>query len=336
MSIARHASVFLVLSAFSAFGPLAACGDGAGELPTVIIGPDSAPPVLPGDGAPQNRGDASVAGTIRLVHVAPGLPAIDVCTRRGPQELFAGPLLGRDRPRDAGADARPGDAAAPRDASADATLPPEDASATDAGATNGVAPLSASQYFAIEGSGTLEIAIVPANQGSCGQPLASGQVTLEPGRLKTVVVHGITQDGGQRAGVAAYDDALQPVPDRAKIRLIYASGGSTARLSATLYGTVTTPIGALDPLLPLRPEADAAVDGLGYATIDPRPPPTTLGLRAEGTDDPLTSTPADLGLAGTSVHTGFVVPSAPGYSILYCNDASTDGPRTQCTVLVLR
>jgi len=317
---------------------LQACGDGR-EPDTILLGADAATPTLPGDGAAPTKADAAgFAGTLRIVHAAPGLPTIDFCTRRGPQELFVGPVLGRDRPRDGGLDARsdgaPQDAAAATDATPDA--PSEDASTADAG-TLGVSPLSASQYLSIDGSGTLEIAIVPAGQGSCGQPLASGQVTLEPGRLKTVVVHTVAQDGGKPTGVAAYDDTPEVALNLAKLRLIYAAGGAVPRLSATLYGTLTTPLGALDPLLPLRPEADAAsVDGLGYATVDPRPPPATLGVRGEGAVAPFTTSPADLGLSGASVHTGYLVPQADGYALLYCNDVSTDGPRTQCVVLNLR
>ena len=345
MKLIRPALPFvLALSASSTLALVQACSSDVREPDTIFLGADAKPPTLPGDGSlSQNKDGSSVSSTVRLVHAAPGLPAIDFCTRRGPQELFDGPVLGRDRPRDGGVDAARidsasfVDAAAPVPDDADATpLPADDAAITDAGSA-GVSPLSASQYLSIDGSGTLEIAIVPAGQGSCGQPLAAGQVTLEPGRLKTLVVHGVAQDGGKPTGVTAYDDTPDITMNRAKIRLIYAAGGSVPRLSATLYGTLTTTLGALDPLLPLKAEADASVvDGLGYASIEPRPSPITLGLLAEGSVDPKSSPPADFGLSGASVHTGFVVPSATGYSLLYCNDVSTDGPRTQCSVLALR
>ena len=317
-----------------------ACG-GTSDPPTILLGADSGNPTLPKDGGAPNRLDSGVpSGTLRLVHAAPGLPAIDFCTRSGPQDLFVGPVLGRDRPRDGGSDApRPDGATSPDasidDAGAQDAWAPQDAQA-DAQASLGVAPSSASQYVSVEGSGTLEVAIVPAGTGSCGQPLALGQVTLEPGRLKTVVVYGLPQDAGRAAGVAAFDDAPEVTPNRAKIRLIHASAGPLPRLTATLYSTLTTTLGTLDPLGPLRAETDASqVDDLGYANVDPRPPPTTLGLREAESATPKLTQPADLGLTGGSLHTGFVVRNQTATSLLYCNDVSTDGPRTQCVVLAL-
>ncbi len=331
-------------------GALEACG-GSGEPPTVLLDPDGATLLLPTDGAPLRPDASGPTGTLRLVHAAAGLPAIDFCTRAGPQDLFVGPVLGRDRPRDGGADGRASDVAVqPTDADADAEPTDADGSAeatpeasTDGGAqdaqpsaVNGVAPSSASQYVSVEASGTLEIAIVPAGTGSCGQPLAVGRVTLEPGRLKTVVVHGVVGDGGRLAGVVAFDDTPDVTPNRAKVRLIYATAGELPRLTATLYSTLTTPLGTLDPLSPLRALSDAsAVDGLGYANVDPRPPPTTLGLREAESQTPKVTQPADFGLTGGSVHTGFVFRAQGQLSLLYCNDVSTDGPRTQCTVLSL-
>ena len=171
---------------------------------------------------------------------------------------------------------------------------------------------------------------------TCALPisLALGQVTLEPGRLKTVVVYGLPPDAGRSAGVAAFDDAPDVTPDRAKIRLIYATSGPLPRLTATLYSTLTTTLGTLEPLGALRAESDAAqVDQLGYANVDPRPPPTTLGLRQAESATPDVTQPEDLGITGGSLHTGFIVRTSTSLSLVYCNDVSTDGPRTQCVVV---
>lgn len=324
----------------AATGAVAACGSSS-EPPTVILRSDGGNVVLPKSDAAQNRADVTVpSGTLRLVHAAVGLPAIDFCTRSGPQDLFDGPVLGRDRPRDGGTDARMSDSA-PNVDDAQASDSASDADASsitdayvDAGAVTGVAPASASQYVSVTGSGTLEVAIVPAGTGSCGQPLATGQVTLEPGRLKTVIVFGLPQDAGRTAGITAFDDTPDVIPNRAKLRLIYAAVGPAPRLTATLYSTLTTTLGTLDPLAPLRPDTDGSlVDGLGYANVDPRPPPTTLGFREA--QSATATQPADLGLTGGSVHTGFILPTQDGTSLLYCNDVSTDGPRTQCTLLLI-
>lgn len=330
-------ALVVALASVAAEG-VVSCGS-SGEPPTLIVGGDGGTTAQPKDATPSAKADGAARGTLRLVHVAEGLPAIDFCTRSGEADLFDGPVLGRDRPRDAGAPRPDG---ATSDAMALMDAEPRDgalADASDAGAS-GVVPTSASQYVSVEGSGTIELVVVPAGQGSCGQPLARGRITLDPGRLKTVVVHAIESDGGVTAGVTAYDDTSDVVPQRASLRLVYASSPG-APLRATLYGSLTTQLGRLEPLGVLRAEADASVvDTLGYASVDPRPAPATLGVAEATTTDaalPAAATSgADLGLSGGSVHTGFLVRRGAASSLLYCNDFATDGPRTQCTVLPLR
>lgn len=327
-----------------------ACGT-SGEPTTIIVVPDTGTTVRPRDASTNPTEAGARLGTLRVVHAAGGLPALDFCTRAGPQDLYAGPVLGGGRQRDGGAAPEagfPDDAESP-DAS-DAARAPD-------AAVVGISYLTASQYVSVEGSGTVEIALVAAGSGSCAQPLAVGAITLEPGKLKTAVVH-LTEspspldaspdaspdadspdadiDGGggyPKAGVTAFDDAADVAPNRATLRVISASAGG-ATLTATLYATRTMTLGTLAPLSALRTAPDAAtVDALGYASVDPGPPPTTLGLRAEGAPSGSLSAPADLGLTGGSLHTAFVVRSGDKSELLYCNDVSTVGPRTQCFVL---
>jgi hypothetical protein len=329
-------ALVLALGSLAAQG-VVSCGS-SGEPRTVIVGGDGGTTTQPKDATPSPKADGAARGTLRLVHLAEGLPAIDFCTRSGEADLFDGPVLGRDRPRDAGS-ARPDGSMADAGTALDAE--PTDGAVTDASdaGSAGVVPTSASQYVSVDGSGTIELAIVPAGQGSCGQPLARGRITLDPGRLKTVIVHSAASEGGVSAGVVAYDDTTDVTPQRASLRLVYASS-TGASLRATLYGSLTTQLGRLEPLGVLRAEADASVvDSLGYASVDPRPAPATLGIaEATATDAELPSATsgADLGLAGGSVHTGFLVRRGAESSLLYCNDFATDGPRTQCTVLPLR
>lgn len=338
-------------------GAVAACGT-SGDPSTIILQPDTGTPLQPRDASLVPTEAGARVGTLRIVHAAVGLPALDFCTRTGPQDLYAGPVLGGGRARDGGpaADAADGDADDARAADAsDATANGPDAAAV------GVSYLTASQYVSVEGSGTVEIAMVAAGSGSCAQPLAVGAITLEPGKLKTAIVHltgpARRADAGPDAGedaatdaatdaregdaaseraaasVTAFDDAPDVSPNRATLRLIYASAGGKP-LTATLYATRTTTLGTLAPLAALRAEADAApVDTLGYASVDPGPPPTTLGLREEGAPSASLSAQADLGLTGGSLHTAFVVRDGEKNEILYCNDVNTVGPRTQCFVL---
>jgi hypothetical protein len=353
--------VVLLALASSVFASALASCSASDELPTVFQGPDSGSEPPAKDGGALLPDATPPLGTLRFVHAAEGLPALDFCTRKNPQDLFVGPLFGRERPRDGGTDARPADAAAmdaandgPSEASADAA-----SDAADASTLLGVPYLTTSQYVSVEGIGTLEVAVIAAGTGSCANPLATGAVTLESGKLKTAVVYLGTRpsgdagldardavaDGGESdaradeprfARLSSYDDTPEITPNRAKVRLVYATGEIAPALTATLYATEVTTLGTLEAGQVLRAESDAGtpVDALGYATVAPRPPPTTLGLRAEGSAAPTLSKTVDLGLIGGSLHTGFVVRSPSRTEVLWCNDVATDGPRTQCSVLV--
>lgn len=351
--LVRTPLVLLALTSSVSASALASCSTGD-ELPTVFQGSDSGSEPPAKDGGNPSPDASPPVGTLRFVHAAEGLPALDFCTRKNPQDLFVGPVFGRERPRDGGADSRAADAAL-IEASVDATSDV----GVDAGPLLGVPYLTTSQYVSVEGIGTLEVAVIAAGTGSCADPLATGVVTLEPGKLKTAVVYLGTRapgdagpdardaasDGGSEsdaradeprfARLSSYDDTPEITPNRAKVRLVYATGEVAPELTATLYATEVTTLGTLEAGQVLRAESDAGtpVDALGYATVAPRPPPTTLGLRAEGAPTPALSKTVDLGLIGGSLHTGFVVRSPVRTEVLWCNDVATDGPRTQCSVL---
>lgn len=352
--------MFLALAITVSGSAIASCSAGD-DLPTVFKEPDagSEPPAK--DGGNLLPDASAPTGTLRFVHAAEGLPALDFCTRKNPQDLFVGPVFGRERPRDGGTDARADSASsdAASDTSTDASID-SGSDAGDGGTLLGVPYLTTSQYVAVEGVGTLEVAVIAAGTGSCADPLTTGVVTLESGKLKTAVVYLGTRlpgdagpdarDGASEGGaesdaqaeeprfarLSSYDDTPEITPNRAKVRLVYTTGEVAPELTATLYATEVTTLGTLEAGQVLRAEADAGtpVDALGYATVAPRPPPTTLGLRAEGASAPALSKTVDLGLIGGSLHTGFVVRSTTRTEVLWCNDVATDGPRTQCSVLV--
>jgi hypothetical protein len=357
----RSPLVFLALAVTVSASAIASCSAGD-DLPTVFKGPDGGSEPPPKDGGNLVPDASPPMGTLRFVHAAEGLPALDFCTRKNPQDLFVGPVFGRERPRDGGTDARADSALADAaiEASTDAGID-SGSDAADAGGTLlGVPYLTTSQYVSVEGIGTLEVAVIAAGTGSCADPLATGVVTLESGKLKTAVVYvgsrlpgdggPDARDGASEGGtqsdaqaeeprftrLASYDDTPEITPNRAKVRLVYATGEVTPGLTATLYATEVTTLGTLEAGQVLRADGDAGtpVDTLGYATVAPRPPPTTLGLRAEGTSAPALSKTVDLGLIGGSLHTGFVVKSSARTEVLWCNDVATDGPRTQCSVLM--
>ena len=322
-----------ILLAGGALGVWAGCSE-SGEPPTVILEPDTGGVEPPSDGGKPVRDGPSPASTLRLVHLAAGLGPIDFCTRVGAGDPFVGPVLGRDR--DGGApDASDAGQDAGQDAEQDGSK--RDAEVMDAGAVP-LPYLAASQYTPVEGSGTVELAIVPYGTSSCASPLATRAITLDPGKLTTVVVYGREgADSGAPAGIVAFNDISGVIPDKARLRMIHAVGEGAPPLTVTVYASLTTTLGTLEPLGILSSSTDAAaIESLGYATLGPRPAPATLGLVESGDGGDAgswLSQSADLGLTGGTLHTGFIVRQKGSYAVLYCNDVSTEGPRTLCGLL---
>lgn len=285
-----------------------------------------------GDG-PSGVPDAGVSGgdagaaraTMRLAHLAHDLGAVDFCWRDAKAASFEGPALARGSggKKDGGDDA--GDAAAAPDAS-------------DGGSGPAPTYASASTYRTLDVAGPLTIAIVEAGASSCASPVFVGDVTLDPGKLSTVAVLGRRgSDAGDALGLVAYTDDRHTEAQKARVRVVHAAlAGTAAPIAVRAVGASAALITErVEPKRSSTASATIPVDVLGYATIAPIPPPASLTITpAAGEDGGASwqSASGDLGLAGGSLHTAFVLTGAP-YEILWCADTNTSGETVDCRIV---
>lgn len=318
-------------------------------------------------GVPPIRADAKTSGpdaevplsTMRLAHLAAESGPIDFCYQEAHAGTFVGPVLGGPKlPKPDAGDA--GDAG-----DADAS----DASIHDAGDEDADAAMpqlaslmfgSVTKYLVLQSSGPMTIAIVEGGATSCASPIATGDVTLDPGKLSTIAVFSRPGDGGIPAlEVASFTDDRTTAADSVRVRVIHAALGTSyapaeGPLAARASAANTTVLG--DRIDPRRAstESDAVkVDALGYVTAAPIPPPASIAIGPAPTDggadagfEPWLSKAYDLALAGGSLHTAFILHAAPAFAppapadagdarkgafrVLWCADTTTEGDRTTC------
>jgi hypothetical protein len=295
--------------------PGSACGDGglAGDFADT----DAQSQTPPIEGGFTGDDGGATTTTLRLAHLAPELGAIDFCWRPVDTGAFEGPVFGGAMPAVDG-----GDASADADADADEA---------EAAAPHGVVFRTVSTYQTLARAGAITIAIVLRDAGSCANPIVTGDVTLDAGKLSTVVVLGRGTDAGASSlGVVAFTDDRTTTADMARVRLVHAAlAAGTLAVRASSGTTVTL----ADALLPRK---TTSMVPLGYATVTPVPPPASIAITetaplGDAAAAAWQSSSGDLGLVGGSIHTGFVLDGegAP-FEVLWCTDTSTTGDRTTC------
>lgn len=285
-----------------------------------------------GGGGPNVVGEGGVttsdAGppttTMRLAHLAPDLGAVDFCYRPAKSSSFEGPVLDR------GAAGPKSDAAA---ADADA------ASDADAG-SQGLAYASVSTYTTLAVAGPLTIALVPAGASSCAGAMFVADVTLDPGKLSTVAVLGRRDaDAADGLGLVAFIDDHETLAKKARVRFVHAASGTSVPIAVRAVGAqAVLTAERIEPRRVAAASPSIPVDDLGYATIQPLPPPTSLAIAPVAAQDAAAggwqTAASDLGLVGGSLHTGFVLSGAANpFEVLWCTDTSTTVARTTCLVV---
>lgn len=322
-----------------------ACSDDASEEPFEPTQGDAGG-TIPEAAVPAKDADAP-ATIVRVAHLGADLDAVDFCYRTAKSATFEGPVLGKgigDPKRDAGTDAATD---ADADASAlDAASDP-DASLPDGGFPS-IAPRTLTRYLTLPASGALKIALVQQGATSCASPLATADVTLDPGKLNTVAIVGryrsdASADG---LGLVSFIDDGATLPAQARIRMVHAALGNDQRsaspaLAARAVGSkVVTIASRIEPRKVGSPSTTIPVDSLGYAAIAPVPAPAQLavgGADALGMDAAVegwVGEAGDLGLTGASIHTGFVLTgTTTPFEVLWCTDTSTAGDLTLCKVV---
>jgi hypothetical protein len=332
-----------------------ACGDGGDASGFGNTGDDGGPSFLP-DAAVGTADAGAPVSTMRLAHLAADLGPVDFCYRAAKASSFEGPVLGGGLgtpKRDAGA----GDAGADANGAGGDPLDggPMDAAAGDADAGTGAAAIdfrTVSRYLTLDAAGPLTIALVAPGSTSCTTPLLSADVTLDPGKLATVAIVGhLSDDGGAGTlGLVAFIDDRTVAPSTARVRMINAALGAAGADAATdapnalavrAVGAQTLTLAErVEPKRAGSPSSNVPVDSLGYATVLPVPSPARLAVgaasdtRSDAAVDSWVSEAGELGLVGSSLHTGFVLTGSVGpYEILWCTDTSTSGDHTTCALV---
>jgi len=317
---------------WTAAGWLQGCGSDDGPLGYVD---DDAGKVNTRSDAAAGDADAEAPlSTLRLAHMASGVGPVDFCYQAARAGSFEGPVLGGPSTAvaDAGADGdTDADAAATADAGIDAAV---DEDAGRPAVTYG----SVSKYFTLAATGTIVVAIVPAG-GRCSEAIAQASVTLDPGKLSTVVFFAEGSDASDGAVVGFVDDR-DTLSDKARVRIIHASAAGPIAVRANTSRT-TTLADRVEPRHASEATPAIPVDALGFATVAPLPPPVTLvvdPIDQDASADAAPSTTAtwasaagDLDLRGGSLHTGFVLDEDGGFVVLWCADQITAFDHTACT-----
>ena len=322
----------------------AACVDTAGDVRDASSDGFTIEP--PGDGAPSgdahDDGGAGVATKFRVAHLSNDLGAIDICYRPASSQAWEGPLFvstdaGAPTPMDASVDASASDAAV------------ADGAARDAGdgSASGFRFGAVTRYVTALASGTFDLALVAAGDASCARPLALGHVTLDAGKLATVVVMGLARvDAGSPSALAivAFTDDATVSAEAARARFIHAAPGAAGGAAATLSisamsgGNVITLAARIEPGHAATPsEAPPRIDALGYGSAAPLTSSGALRVASvsDGGGPTWTTSGADLRMSASSVHTGFVFDAsgAGDLAVLWCDDRSVALLSTPCTIL---
>ncbi|MCW5837082.1 MAG: hypothetical protein KIS78_32105, partial [Labilithrix sp.] len=187
----------------------------------------------------------------------------------------------------------------------------------------------------------------PAGATSCANALVTADVTLDPGKLFTVALFGRHADGGVSLEVGAFTDDRSTEPNKLRARVIHAALGAAdvpgvGPLAVRAVASKTTVLA--DRVAPRRAATASQavmVDGLGYVTAAPIPPPASIAIgpaSSDGADsgfETWQSQSADLGLHGGSLHTAFVLTGATEstFEVLWCADTTTSGDRTTCALV---
>lgn len=288
-----------------------ACADDASSDALTDTGATPSP--TQPDATVEPHDSAPPTSVMRLAHLARGSEPIDFCWKTQGAGSFEGPILGGG-------------------------VVIADAGDADAG-TPSLSYRDVSRYVELASSGTLTIAIVPAG-APCGQSLVTGDVTLDPGKLSTVMFSGIAgSDAGDQLAVTSFVDDHGTDPQHASVRIIHAALGPNAVPIAVRASAGDT----IDLAAVVEPRkagsASTTVNALGYATIAPVPNPASIAVAPiaitdSGPTPGWQSTATTLDLHGNTVHTGFVLAgeNAP-YEVLWCADTSTLGELGACLLV---
>jgi hypothetical protein len=253
------------------------------------------------------------------------------------------PEAGDDGGGEAGAeDATTGSADATIDAGADGGGAGDAAVSDGGGAILRVGFGQASEVQTLPAIGTLDIALVAPYQLSCAAPRFVGRVTLDPGKVATVVAMGLrAADAGGPSALRLQAFVDERPGASAQVRVVNAALGSRGEgpappLSVQAGDVVLAP--EVDPGETAAESSPPGVDALGYA-----PAPvfmstapivlSTLADAGDGAARTWTTPFFDLGIGSGTSHTAFVVSLEEGaLGVVWCGDPLLDTNTGACAL----
>jgi hypothetical protein len=315
----------------------------------VVVGPRDADPIV---------------SAVRVGNMIQEFGGVDLCYREVSSGPFIGPLLrgtlladagatdanATDGETDTGPDSEAG-TATNDDAGADAQAADAGEAGSDAGApvpvsTVGLLPFTLTNYLTLSGSGTYELAVVRGDATGCGERLATGTITADPGKLVTVLIAsrgpevdaGLDADAGERVRLVALVDDPRVDESRARVRMVHVLPGAAA-LTVALARPSGTSLPLVNTVLPNKAGSEAMgppeVDALGYARLAPVAPPVNVSVYESADSAGLRfAFGGDFGLSAASLHTGYIAGTAKAPRLVWCSDKSVVGKRLDCTTYV--
>jgi hypothetical protein len=182
---------------------------------------------------------------LRVAHLSPDAPAVDVCLAPAGSGRFTGPVL------------------------------------EQAGATAGLSYAQVTRYLSVP-AGTYDVRVVAATATDCSSPVVpdTSGATLPAGRAITVAATGLAAPSTSQPAFALVPlvDDTQVGAGKAKVRFVHASPGTPPVDVGAGSGASFTPIFTAVPY----PEVDADRAPSGYVETDPLSG-ATLSARVAGT-----------------------------------------------------
>jgi hypothetical protein len=260
-----------------------------------------------GEVGPASTGADMGIALIRIAHLSPNKPPIDVCLAPHGSGRFTGPIL------------KP------------AGIPP-----------NGLAYSQVSKYLSI-GAGQYDVRIVDGGATTCAQSLfdATTLPTFSAGGSFTIVGTGFIppNPGDPKAyTIAVYSEDTNSTDDGILLRFIHSApdvpsldfgAGSGANFTVLFSDVSYLKIGTS-----VSPPADAN----GYITLQAATPPVTYGLRLHGSNTDLLTVSSNVGLPNRTIATVFAIGDLTGMpkplqTLICIDNAPPSGAFSACATL---
>jgi Domain of unknown function (DUF4397) len=292
----------------AALGSLALTGCGSANPPPAPDDNVNPPSRVPSQGGGHGGGGGESGSTLpkgpathlRIAHLSPGAPAVDVCIAPRGTTGFVGPVLAA------------------------------------AGLSSGLAYGQVTAYLTVPAN-TYDVRIVSPGASDCvsslaGLPDVTNLPSLSAGGSVTLAAEG-TLSGSEPFGIAAYVDETTTPKGEAKLRFVHASPGTPAVDVGVGAGVLFT---SVFTNVSFGGIATSGVDADGYLETPPLSG-ATLSARPHATlDDVLAIDPASLpaGAIATAFAIGEIGSKTTPLRVLLCVDnAPENGALASCSVV---